>query len=87
LGETELLQRRHAEYYLQLLERLSVQSFDLDIEARWFSMERANLYAICSWASSQGQSEILTRIGQALWELGMGAHLESGSAAGLDPLL
>jgi predicted ATPase/DNA-binding XRE family transcriptional regulator len=87
MGETELLQRRHADYYLRLLEELRAQPFDQDIDVQWFSVEKANLYAVYSWAVRQDHPEVVTAIGLALWELGVGSHLEGASAAGWDPLL
>ncbi len=86
MGETELLQRQHADYYVQLLEELRAQPFDQDVDVEWFSVEKANLYAIHSWAVRQDHPKVITALGLALWELGLGSHLEGGSAAGWDPI-
>jgi predicted ATPase len=85
-GDADRLRERHAAYFLQLIETLPGQMPDLDAEMRCTSLERANLHAMVSWAASHEHTELIHRLGNALWEAGMGVHLEAAYVAGWDPV-
>ncbi len=76
------LRARHAAYFLRLIETLPKQMPDLETQMRCASLERANLHALLSWATGQGEEQLALRLGNALWKAGMGIHLEAANVVG-----
>lgn len=68
-GETAILQRLHAEYYLALAEATDPQisGGDLEYLLRVLESEHDNLRAALNWALVEGEAETLVRLSSALW--------------------
>ncbi|MDQ5850795.1 MAG: hypothetical protein M3380_01755, partial [Chloroflexota bacterium] len=68
-GEAPTIQRRHADYYLQLAERAEPELKGSQ-QLAWFERlerEHGNLRVAISWSLEQGDAETPMRIGRALW--------------------
>jgi non-specific serine/threonine protein kinase len=80
-GETSLVKKRHAEYFLALAERGSPRLREAD-QVEWleiFEREHDNLRGVLTWAADNDESEIELRLAGALskfWEFH--AHLTEG---------
>jgi predicted ATPase len=80
-GESALVRKRHAEYFLGLAERGSPQLREAD-QRRWleiFEREHDNMRGVLTWAAEDGENEIELRLAGALakfWEFH--AHLTEG---------
>jgi predicted ATPase len=80
-GETTLVKKRHAEYFLALAERGSPRLREAD-QVEWleiFEREHDNMRGVLTWAADNDESEIELRLAGALskfWEFH--AHLTEG---------
>jgi predicted ATPase/class 3 adenylate cyclase/DNA-binding CsgD family transcriptional regulator len=80
-GEGKVMQRRHAEHYLTLVEAVELALWGPDAVA-WLDrleIEHDNLRAALRWATGRGEAEIALRLGAALsrfWQVH--AHLSEG---------
>src|SRR5229473_1210830 len=69
-GETELLQRAHAEYYLALAERVEPHLRGGGEQLRWLTTlnrEQENLRAALRWFVASEETELALRLCGALW--------------------
>jgi predicted ATPase/transcriptional regulator with XRE-family HTH domain len=68
-GETEMLRRRHAEYYLALAEDLGVALRGPEQAATLARLDREhdNVRAVLAWALERGEGEIAQAISGAIW--------------------
>jgi predicted ATPase len=68
-GEAEAIRRSHAAFFLTLAERAHPE-LQTARQVEWLGRldrEYGNLRAAMSWALSEGEAEIATRLGWALW--------------------
>ncbi len=69
-GEQEALQRRHARYYVALVETLEPQSTGSQ-QSLWFERleaEHHNLRAVLNWAFERDELELALRVAGAVWK-------------------
>jgi len=69
-GEQEALQRRHARYYVALVETLEPQSTGSQ-QSLWFERleaEHHNLRAVLNWAFERDELELALRVAAAVWK-------------------
>jgi predicted ATPase/DNA-binding SARP family transcriptional activator len=64
-GETRLMRRRHAEYYLGLIEREDIRWTPAEVAER-FGADHANLHAALAWAI-ESAPELALRLAAMLW--------------------
>lgn len=70
LGECELVQRMHAEYYLALAEAAEPQLIGAE-QTLWLDSletDHDNLRAVLRWAVERGEAEFAVRLGATLWQ-------------------
>jgi predicted ATPase/DNA-binding CsgD family transcriptional regulator len=79
-GEAEPARRRHAEFYLALVERVGNAMFGEDMVAsrRCLETEVDNLRAACDWATSQPDAELALRLAAPLWLFWPMHHVSEG---------
>ncbi|HKP53105.1 MAG TPA: tetratricopeptide repeat protein [Chloroflexia bacterium] len=68
-GETEMLQRRHAEYYLALAEQIgpALRGHEQAAALARLDREYDNVRAVLAWAVERGEGEIAQAIPGAIW--------------------
>jgi predicted ATPase/transcriptional regulator with XRE-family HTH domain len=72
-GGVDALQRRHAAYYLGLVEDLHAEMPDPDELIQYLEPEKADLQAMVEWALTHQEDDLAIRLGGTLWILGFGA--------------
>jgi predicted ATPase/class 3 adenylate cyclase/DNA-binding CsgD family transcriptional regulator len=79
-GEAETTRRRHAEFYLALVERTGNAMFGQDMLAsdRCLNREIDNLRAACDWATSQADGDFALRLAAPLWLFWPLHHVSEG---------
>src|SRR5690606_5992517 len=68
-GETEVMRRRHAEYFVSLAERAEPE-LRLSPHQRWFrrfEREQDNLRDVLEWSLNQGDPAVGIRLVSAIW--------------------
>lgn len=68
-GETEMLKRRHAEYYLALVEQVApaLRGHEQAATLARLDREHDNVRALLAWAVGRGEGEIAQAISGAIW--------------------
>ncbi len=68
-GETEMLKRRHAEYYLALVEQVApaLRGHEQAATLARLDREHDNIRAVLAWAVERGEGEIAQAIPGAIW--------------------
>ncbi len=88
-GDTDVLQRAHANYYLTLAEACAVQwdTPTVDSAIKVLEQEHDNILAALKWAAESGETIIGLRFGGALWRFWRGGGYINQGRAVLDEWL
>jgi predicted ATPase/serine/threonine protein kinase len=81
VGETELMRRRHAAFFLALVERVEAEltGSKQEVFLEELEKEHGNVRAALSWARESGEAEVGLRIAGALWRFWqVRSHLSEG---------
>jgi predicted ATPase/DNA-binding CsgD family transcriptional regulator len=88
-GETEVVRRAHAEYYLKLAEEVEPKLFGAE-QKWWFDrleQEYENLRAALHWSVERGELEVALRLGGALWRFWLVRGYLSEELVWLEPAI
>jgi predicted ATPase/DNA-binding CsgD family transcriptional regulator len=88
-GELNSARARHAEYFVEAVERAAPELAGPRQQAwfAWLERERANLRAVESWASQQGEGATLVCLAAALWPFWLAREDASQARARLQVIL